>query len=117
MIARRMIYAAVSSLALVQIAFAVPVAGPGTTACGRYLQLRAAKATAVDTAVHSWVAGFISAYNFFGDSPVRIPEQPEVLGFLDKYCGDKPLRPVADGTLCLIHGLGGRRILAASLKC
>ena len=84
------------------------LSGAGTVGCGTYLENRRLE-TPPEWAT-SWVWGYISAYNFFSSyQQISAPDRSTLLAYLDKFCRDHPLDPLAVGTNRLIGDLGGWR--------
>jgi hypothetical protein len=78
--------------------------GVGAQGCGKYIEQRRTPNKYYDDLVGMWFYGFITAYNYYGNTPQvkRNVEQETVLAFLDKYCREAPLASVSAGALELV---------------
>jgi hypothetical protein len=78
--------------------------GVGAQGCGKYIEQRRTPNKYYDSLVGAWFYGFITAYNYYGNTPQvkRNVEQETVLAFLDKYCREAPLASVSAGALELV---------------
>ena len=81
--------------------------GAGATNCGRWLQLRQDRDEVLVGMVQSWLQGYLQGFERAaqvvtareGRPPCRYgrPEHEQLSAWLDRYCGDHPLRDVDDG--------------------
>lgn len=83
--------------------------GVGMEVCNRIMANM--KGNHVDSAYTQWVAGYISAYNLFGDKKQieEIPDDAILDAYLQRYCKENPLDKVIWASMSLINELGGYR--------
>jgi hypothetical protein len=83
--------------------------GAGLEVCERIMTDM--KDNHVDSAYTAWVAGYISAYNLFGDKKriEEIPDDAYLDAYLQEYCRENPLDKVIWASMSLINELGGYR--------
>lgn len=84
-------------------------AGQGSTACGKYLEVRENQGDV--TSVVGWAWGYMTAYNQWSTYPQvnDVPASSTVLAYLDKHCRENPLDAVIHGVIQLVADLGGFR--------
>jgi len=85
------------------------VAGEGSDTCGRYLEKRSEQSRNQNYIYFVWVRGYISARNEKSRKMYVSIDQHDVLSYLDKYCRDNPLHPIAYGASKLYEEVGGER--------
>ena len=83
--------------------------GAGMDVCDRIMANM--KGNHLDSAYTQWIAGYLSAYNLFGDKKQieEIPDEPSLDAYLQKYCRENPLDKVIWASMSLINELGGYR--------
>ncbi len=83
---------------------------PGMNGCGKYLQDRRVPNRATDFQYASWMLGFITGYNTWGNGKQisRALPADTLLAYIDKYCRENPLQSVMMGTAALINEFGGK---------
>lgn len=83
--------------------------GAGMDVCDRIMADM--KENHVDSAYTQWIAGYLSAYNLFGDKQQieEIPDEASLDAYLQKYCREYPLDKVIWASMSLINELGGYR--------
>lgn len=86
--------------------------GTGQLSCGKWSAARQSQDLVQVELYKQWVVGWIVAYNYYeaGQTKKRYVDTPDfdvVSAFLDKFCADHPLTPVALGAAELVQQLGG----------
>lgn len=84
--------------------------GLGVSSCGVYLDFRNPRSEQLDTALASWISGFISGMNnsrfkLTKAYPKLLPDGPSVLAYMDKYCRENPLKAIWQGADALFEEL------------
>lgn len=97
-------------LSSVVVAQTYPVRGAGTTGCGTYLEWRGSNDQPSLAQATQWAWGYLHGYNVTaGDPIVEAPDKDTVLAYLEKFCRENPLKPLAWGLPSLVEDLGGAR--------
>lgn len=95
------------------------VYGAGRLSCGAWSASRK-QPEGSDIRRHqfeSWVAGFVTAYNWRGQEPgangvrdvLASTDMDGAFGFIDKYCADDPLKTMLSAVIALVAQLDGEK--------
>lgn len=81
--------------------------GVGMEVCNRIMA--SIKGKHIEPAYTQWVAGYLSAYNLFGDQKQieEIPDDAILDAYLQKYCKENPSDKIIWASMSLISELGG----------
>jgi hypothetical protein len=79
----------------------------GGVTCGKWLQYNTGEAR---YAAQMWLAGWITAANALtpGETDIINGDLPGATAWMDNWCGQNPLQPVAIGAVALRNELLGR---------
>jgi hypothetical protein len=86
--------------------------GAGSLTCGKWLLARESKNDMEVELIKQWVAGWIVSYNYYltentGKGRVSTPDFDTITAYVDKFCADKPLMPIALAPAQMVQELGG----------
>jgi hypothetical protein len=87
--------------------------GVGGASCGRWLELR--QNAAIHQAQRQWILGFVTGINWAtsaSDGPQAHPPDADAAAtFVDAYCRNNPLHPLAMAASALVQVTGGPKAL------
>jgi hypothetical protein len=86
--------------------------GAGTISCGEWQQHRVSGYKSNSYQAQAWIDGFLSGLNMTADSgPDFLVPKPDPVAYyawIDNYCREKPLDPLAQAALALKKELAAR---------
>lgn len=95
------------------VAQPIAVYGLGGKQCGQYLsdmEKQKSRYESVAAAQYAnWAEGYLTGYNALTSGKQVEANLPRatIIAYIDKYCREKPLRPVFQAVDCLLSSVGG----------